>query len=64
MSLFKSDENNTGAHLMPNTQGTTLMGDVAERNDIVLIEKGMADESGVTSLKERFIRDGLSQPIS
>ena len=56
VSLFKSDENKTGARLILNTQGTPLMGDVAERNEIVFVEKDMAEESRVTSLKDRGAR--------
>ena len=56
VSLFKSDENKTGARLILNTQGTPLMGDMAERDDIVFVEKDMAEESRVTPLKDRGAR--------
>lgn len=55
-SLFKSDQNKNGACLVVNTQGTELMGDVAERDDIVLVEKGTAEESRITPLKDRGAR--------
>jgi hypothetical protein len=54
--LFKGDENKTGARLIVNTQGTPLMEDVAERDDIVFVEKNMAEESRVTPLKNRGAR--------
>lgn len=56
LMLFKSHENKTGARLILNTQGTPLMGEVAERNDIVFVEKNMAEESRVTALKDRGAR--------
>ncbi|WP_165246684.1 AAA family ATPase [Adlercreutzia sp. ZJ141] len=56
VSLFRSKENKTGARLILNTQGTPLMGDVAERDDIVFIEKDMAEESHVIPLKDRGAR--------
>ncbi len=56
VALFKSDENKTGARLIINTQGTPLMGVEAERDDIVLVEKNLAEESRVTSLKDRGAR--------
>ena len=55
-ALFKGDENKTGACLIVNTQGTALMGDVAERDDIVLVEKDMTEESLVAPLKSRGAR--------
>ena len=61
VSLFKSDENKTGARLILNTQGTSLMSDVAERDDIVLVEKDMAEESRVAPLKDRGAR--TTEPI-
>lgn len=56
VSLFKSGENKTGARLIVNTQGTPLMGDIAHRDEILLVEKDMAEESRVTSLKDRGAR--------
>lgn len=56
VSLFKNDENKTGARLIVNTQSTSLMGDGFERDDIVLVEKGMEEESRVTPLKDRGAR--------
>lgn len=54
--LFKSDQNKTWARLILNTQGTPLMGEVAERDEIVFVEKNMAEESRVTALKDRSAR--------
>lgn len=56
VSLFKSEENKTGARLIINTQSTRLMGRIADRDDILLVEKDMAEESRVTSLKRRGAR--------
>ena len=56
VSLFKSEENRTGARLILNTQSTALMDGVAERDDILLVEKDMAEESRVSSLKDRGAR--------
>ncbi len=56
VTLFKSKENKTGACLIINTQGTPLMGNVAERDDILFVEKDMAEESFVVSLKKRGAR--------
>lgn len=56
VSLFKGSENTTGARLIINTQSTPLMTGVAERDDIVLVEKNMAEESRVTPLKNRKAR--------
>lgn len=56
VSLFKSSENKTGARLIVNTQNTTIMGNAAERDDILLMEKTMAEESRVTPLKDRGAR--------
>ena len=56
VSLFSSAENKKGARLVVNTQGTELMGEVAKRDDIILVEKNMAEESRVTPLKDRGAR--------
>lgn len=56
VSLFTGEENKTGARLIINTQSTPLMGDVAKRDDIILVEKDMAEESRVTPLKQRGAR--------
>jgi hypothetical protein len=56
VALFKSAENKRGACLIVNTQDTSLMGDVAERDDILLVDKNMAEESRVSSLKDRGAR--------
>ena len=37
-------------------RGPRFMGDVAERDDIVFVEKDMAEESRVTPLKDRGAR--------
>lgn len=56
VSLFKTGENKTDARLILNTQSTALMDGVAERDDILLVEKNMAEESRVTALKDRGAR--------
>lgn len=56
VDLFKSDANTMGARVILNTQSTSLMGDIAERDDIVLVEKDAFEESRVTPLKERGAR--------
>lgn len=54
--LFKGDANTTGARVILNTQSTSLMGDIAGRDDIVLVEKDAFEESRVTPLKARGVR--------
>lgn len=56
VSLFRSPENKTAARLILNTQSTALMDGVAERDDILLVEKDMAEESRVTALRNRGAR--------
>ncbi|WP_297182272.1 ATP/GTP-binding protein [uncultured Enorma sp.] len=56
VAVFKSDENKTGARLIINTQDTALMGEVAGRDDILLIEKDLAEESRVSRLRDRGAR--------
>ena len=56
VGLFAGPENKKGARLVVNTQGTELMGEVAKRDDIILVEKNMAEESRVTPLKDRGAR--------
>lgn len=56
VSLFKSGANKMGASLIVNTQSTSLMGGVADRDDIVLVEKDAFEESHITPLKSRGAR--------
>ena len=54
--MFKGAENRSGARLIVNTHDTSLMGDAAKRDDIVFVERDMAEQSRVTPLKDRGAR--------
>lgn len=56
ISLFKSPDNNLGARVILNTHSTSLMSDVAQRDDIILVEKDSFEESHITPLKDRGAR--------
>lgn len=56
IGLFTGEQNPNGARLIVNTQDTSLMSDVAGRDDIILVEKDMAEESRVSALRTRGAR--------
>ncbi len=58
VSKFKSPENKQGAQLIINTHNTALMSQGAplQREDIVFVEKNLAEESVISALSDKSVR--------
>jgi AAA15 family ATPase/GTPase len=58
IALFKSDENDKGASLILNSHNTSIMDQTClSREDIYLIEKNLSEESIITSLSQKAVRE-------
>jgi len=61
IALFKSEENEKGAQLILNTHNASIMENAnLSRDEIILIEKGLIEESVITPLTKKSVREGES----
>jgi AAA15 family ATPase/GTPase len=61
IALFKSDANDQGASLILNSHNTSIMDQTCiEREDILLVEKNLSEESIITPLSQKAVRESES----
>lgn len=61
VEIFKGEENVNGANLILNTHNTSIMSDAnLSREEIILVEKTLGEESRITPLSEKSVRENES----